>query len=272
MSRRGRQTSFAGALALLTLLPVPKREFPASPGRISGWFPLVGALVFGGFAGLLLAAGQALSGLLGHQAVVGGRLSLVFAALAVAGWGILSRLIHWDGLADTGDAFWGGATTDARLEIMRDSATGAFGVAAIVFVAILQVSAVSSLAEAGTAYLLPALVLAPTLGRLSATFGTWFGRPARSDGLGMLHDSRPGPAMILSVVATVSVVAIAPLWMPGVQASSWGLLCLAGVGLSAGVPHLISMRFGGVTGDVLGASVLLTETLVLLSAAMIAGV
>ena len=38
-----------------------------------------------------------------------------------------------------------------------------------------------------------------------------------------------------------------------------------GIVLALAVPHLLSLRFGGVTGDVMGASVLLTETLLVRS-------
>jgi cobalamin synthase len=52
-------------------------------------------------------------------------------------------------------------------------------------------------------------------------------------------------------------------------ATGLGLVVL-GIILALVVPHLLSARMGGVTGDVMGASVLIVETLLLLTAGVIA--
>jgi len=70
-------------------------------------------------------------------------------------------------------------------------------------------------------------------------------------------------------VPAVVVLALAGLGM-------WAGLGVAGVALFAfglvvalGVPHVLAGRFGGVTGDVLGASVLLTETVIFAAIAFV---
>ncbi len=64
---------------------------------------------------------------------------MLVGAAVIAAWALLTRFLHWDGLADTTDGLLGGSTPERRLEIMRDSRVGSFGVTAIVMVALLQV-------------------------------------------------------------------------------------------------------------------------------------
>ncbi|MEM6390903.1 MAG: adenosylcobinamide-GDP ribazoletransferase, partial [Pseudomonadota bacterium] len=111
------------AAMLLTRLPVPINV--SDPGRsaASCWaWPLIGAALGAatmGLAALAMAAG----------------LSAGFAAaLAMAGFALMTGALHEDGLADTADGLWGGRTPERRLEIMRDSRIGAYGVVALILV------------------------------------------------------------------------------------------------------------------------------------------
>jgi adenosylcobinamide-GDP ribazoletransferase len=144
------------------------------------------------------------------------------------------------------------------LTMMRDGATGPFGVVALVLVLSAQAAALGTLAETGR--LIP-VVLATVAGR--AAFG-WCARmgvpPARPAGLGALvADSQP-PAV--PVAWSTTLLAGALVAVPG---RSWqgplavGLAALAVLALSAHTRR----RFGGVTGDVLGAAAELTTTVVL---------
>ena len=108
---------FALAWRLLTIIPLPfvpdNIERPA--GRATAYFPLVGALL-----GLILAgAGQLFQGLLPEG---------VAAALLLALWAGLTGLLHLDGLMDSCDGLLPPAEPARRLEIMKDSRVGAFGV------------------------------------------------------------------------------------------------------------------------------------------------
>ena len=55
----------------------------------------------------------------------------VAAALAVAATLAVTGCLHEDGLADTADGFGGGDTRERKLEIMRDSRIGTYGVCAL---------------------------------------------------------------------------------------------------------------------------------------------
>ena len=245
------------ALTLLTLVPARGEAAVRPSPACAAWFPLIG-MAFGAIGA---ATGLALTRL-GSQS--GGALALVFAAVTVALWAFLGRLLHWDGLADTADALWGGHTPQRRLEIMADSATGAFGATAIALVALLQVTALAVL-FAQPAALWPVVVAVPLLGRTAALFAAWLGTPARPGGLGALVIGRPPAYAVVIALLTLTAAGMLLAFTIG---PVWLLWYGAGLVVAAAVPHLLAGRVGGVTGDIMGASVLIAETIILLVAAI----
>jgi len=245
------------AIALLTVLPRGSSATPRAPhSGVAAWFPGVG-LLLGAVAWLSVHALRA--------AGWTGGASLVVGALVVTVWALGTRLLHWDGLADVADGLWGGHTPARRLEIMADSTVGAFGAAVLVLVGVVQIASVGALAEAGNE--LP-LLAAPALARLAATCAAWLGSPARESGLGRTVMGRP--TLIDIVVCSAFVVVSAGVLVFGYGV--WGaVLAAVAVVLALGVPHVVSMPVGGVTGDVMGASVMICEALVLAAAAMMWG-
>jgi adenosylcobinamide-GDP ribazoletransferase len=234
------------AVSLMTVIPTPARWSADGPKPdVAGWFPVAGLLT-GAVGWGLVHALEALGWRHSAPALV--------AAVVVALWALFTRLLHHDGLADVADAFWGGHSAERRLEIMADSATGAFGASAIVLVALLEVTAVAAILGAGHA---SPLLIAVGVSRLAATLAAWLGKPARPGGLGDSIARRPGWAgATAAVVVTVSCLAAG--WV-GLGAIGLGVVVLE-IGAALVIPHLIAERMGGVTGDVMGASVMLTET------------
>jgi adenosylcobinamide-GDP ribazoletransferase len=242
------------ALSLLTLVPTPARWPEEGGTQSAAWFPWVGGLV--GLVGYGIAKAAEYSGI-AHRA------PLVLAVIIVSAWALLTRLLHWDGLCDVADGYWGSADPARRLEIMSDSHAGAFGVTAIVFVALLEVCALA--AVLAVPHESPVL-LVPMVARFAATAAAWLGTPARAGGLGRSVMGRPTALSILIAGAALGVAA-AGLWAGfGVEGLVVGAL---GVALALGIPHVLSLRFGGVTGDVMGASVLLTEALLFATFALL---
>jgi adenosylcobinamide-GDP ribazoletransferase len=180
----------------------------------------------------------------------------------VAAWALSTRLLHWDGLADVADGFWGSHDRARRLEIMSDSHTGAFGATAITLVALIEVSAIATVISAP--HEVP-LLFVPVFARASATAAAWFGKPARPGGLGRSVMGRP---TLPSVVVACLTVGAAALLCEFTFRWEGVVIALLGIVLALSIPHLLSRRFGGVTGDVMGASVLLTETLLLIAFAL----
>jgi len=242
------------ALSLLTIVPTRVRWPEEGRTQVAGWFPAVGGLL----------------GLVGYGIVKGieaapfvQRAPVVLAALIVLAWALVTRLLHYDGLADVADGYWGSHVISRRLEIMSDSHTGAFGAAAVSLVSILMVASVASIL--GASHELPLLIV-PVLSRFAATAAAWLGTPARPGGLGRSVMGRPtvGAALIAAIAIGLAVYA-AWLGFHGVGLA----LCGVGILLALGVPHVLSLRFGGVTGDVMGASVLITEALLFAAFALV---
>jgi len=250
------------AFALMTVLPVSlSAEEPPTP-RAAAWFPFVG-IVLGGVVLALLSVLNSASFVTSDGGLLV-RAAFPLAVLSVGLLALLTRFLHWDGLADVGDAWWGGATRERRLEIMSDSSIGAFGATSVVLVALLQVASVTVLLEhVGFGI---AIFAAPVFARMAATFGAWLGTPARPGGLGA---SVIGPPRVLDMLVAGAALGIAAASMGyehGTAGIIWSGFAFATCAI---VPHLCALRFGGVTGDVLGASVVLTETILFLTAALV---
>ncbi|MGV8082737.1 MAG: adenosylcobinamide-GDP ribazoletransferase [Coriobacteriia bacterium] len=234
------------AISLLTAIPT-RAKWPEDGGTQSAaWFPVVGWLV-GGVGYAIVKLAEALD--------ITPEAPMLIAALVVTAWALLTRLLHWDGLADVADGFWGSHDPARRLEIMSDSATGAFGTVAVVLVALLEVSAIGAIV--GAPHQVPVL-LVPVFARFSATAAAWFGKPARREGLGVSVMREPTPLSLM--VTGAALLAAIALW--GVAFHPRGVAFgLVGLVIALVVPYVLAKRFGGVTGDVMGASILLTETL-----------
>jgi adenosylcobinamide-GDP ribazoletransferase len=226
------------AFAFLTRLPVPSAASDeVDVGRSVAFFPLVGLVL-----GAILAASASL---------LAGRLpSSVLAVLLVALHATLSGGLHLDGVADTFDALGAaGADRARRLEILRDSRIGAHGAAALVLVLLLKVTALHALLASGR---VAALVAFPVVGRCSAVLLIALFPYARSSGLGAAFHAhvRARDALAASVVAALAVL------VPG--GSAWLAAVLSAV-LALAFAGFVARRFGGVTGDVCGAAIELSE-------------
>lgn len=232
------------ALSLMTVVPVGSTWPEGESTQVAAWFPWIG--------GLFGAVGYALVRLGGHFGVEQ-RAPLVLGAIVVAVWALFSRLLHWDGLADVFDGMWGSDDKQRRLEIMSDSHIGAFGATGVTLVALLEVLAVGTII--GRPHELPILVV-PVFSRFASTAAAWLGSPARPNGLGrsvMGHPTTLG--LVIGVIPLAA--ALSGMWFGfeafGLVFSVFGLL------LAFTVPHVLARRFGGVTGDVMGASIMITE-------------
>jgi adenosylcobinamide-GDP ribazoletransferase len=171
-----------------------------------------------------------------------------------AGAGVLlTRGLHLDGLADTVDALGSYRRGDAALQIMKKPDVGPFGVAAVVLVLLVQATALGALAARSWPVTVAAVATVTAAGRLGVPLACRRGVPAaRADGLGALvAGTVPGPVLLAGAAA---VTLLAGTAVPG---RPWqGPLAVAAT-LAAAlllVRHAVH-RFGGVTGDVVGAAV-----------------
>lgn len=240
------------AFRLLTILPVPGRE----PERMSSalpWFPLVG-LSIGGIMWAIPAAFHAL-----HPAGWTQGISLITVAAGV----ILTGGLHLDGLADWADSL--GCTHDREkmLAVMKDSRTGSFGVIGLILILAGKWAAASALvANAACAPLIIAAVVSRTMTVYLCVCHA-YARPEGGTGRDIVEGGR---VWHLIAALALSMGIVFTLGGPA------GLLYIAAgfpVGFSLG--RWSVKKLGGVTGDILGAGVELTETAVLFCGAFISG-
>jgi adenosylcobinamide-GDP ribazoletransferase len=237
------------ALAFLTRLPLPEPEADGALdlARATRAMPLVGAAI-----GLCGGAVYWLSGALGLTPAIAG-------LLAVAATILVTGALHEDGLADTADGLFGGAEPARRLEIMRDSRTGAYGALALIFSVGLRAAALAAIGAPGPA--VAALIAAHALARaLPSAVMAWVPL-ARDDGLAA---GAGQPEFEHAWTALGIGAAIAMLFL-GFGAGLVAMLVAGLVGFA--VIRLARARIGGYTGDILGAIEQLGEIAILLTAA-----
>ena len=243
----------AGArLAVTTFTTLPVRagriDRPVA-GTAMALAPVVGALLGTVLAGVLLLTGALAP-------------PLVAAGVTVGVAALLTRGLHLDGLADTVDALGSYRRGAAALEIMKKPDVGPFGVVALVVVLLVQAAALADLAGRSWLACLAAVVVATAAGRFGVTVACRRAVPAaRPDGLGALVAGTVGP-----VALTAGAIAVVLLAVPAVPGRPWQgpLAVVAALAIALLLLTHVVRRLGGITGDVLGATVEVVTTLVYL--------
>ena len=180
------------------------------------------------------------------------------AALSVAATLVATGCLHEDGLADTADGFGGGETREQKLDIMRDSRIGSYGVCALALALLLRVSALASLPNAHL--VVWALVASHAAARATMPALMFLLPPARGDGLSF--DAGQPPGNSTAAAAIIGFLILALCLHPG--RAIVALVCLGFV--VALMAWLSSQQIEGQTGDVFGALEQISEIVVLLVA------
>ena len=235
------------SLTFLTRLRFAPVTPPGGAIAQAAWaFPIAGAVV---------ALIGALVYWLAHRA---GLPPFPCAALSVAATMLVTGCLHEDGLADTVDGFGGGGTREQKLDIMRDSRIGAYGVCALALAVILRVSALASLATPGL--VVPALFAAHGAARAMVAVFMFFIPPARSNGLSAAAGQPPRESAGAAVAIGIVIL--------GLCLGPWlGLGALLVLAVAAALLAWLSLtQVDGQTGDVLGAVEQVGEIVILLIA------
>jgi adenosylcobinamide-GDP ribazoletransferase len=238
------------ALIFLTRLPVRIEGYVgmAELRHASGWFSLIGALI---------GAACGIAAFLAHQ--LGWPPSLV-ALTALATGVVLTGALHEDGLADVADAMGAGGDRDRALAIMRDSRIGSYGAIALLLSFGMRSAALIALFGGGSPPLIAVLVAAGAASRGPLPAIMRSQPPARPDGLGA---SAGRPPRLAAGMALIVGWAPALLLLPFGQA----LGALMGSGIATWLAaYYLKRKFGGYTGDTLGAAQQIAEIAFLLAA------
>lgn len=199
--------------------------------------------------GTLIAAIGAIAG---GIALLAGLSPLIAAALTIAALVIVTGCFHEDGLADTCDGLWGGASTERRLEIMKDSRIGTYGATALGLSLVLRIGALAELyrilgPQAGL------LVLGMGgLSRILALVPTLVLSPARSGGLAAQNPMPQPLPLLFALVIALAIMGIVLFYLAllpvlPIAAAMCGLMLVLLI-------RIMRTKINGFTGDTLGAS------------------
>lgn len=231
------------AFQFLTICPtiIWRPASPRETGRSMAYFPLAGATIGLALAGLDYLVGLAIPDPLRSVLVVGALVAL-------------TRGLHLDGLMDSCDGLFGGWSAERRLEIMRDSRIGSFGVLGATLDLLIRVTALMALPPE---IRFPALVVVTALGRWSQVYATAAYPYARPEGLGAAYKRNVGRWQVAIATAVALVVSVGLFWPVGAA-----LLIIAWV-IAALFGRYVLARIPGQTGDTYGATTEIVEILLL---------
>jgi|SRR6185503_5051242 len=236
--------TFLFAWQFLTAIPLSRSTHDAKPEELAAsmsWYPMVGCLL----GASLVAADMALAQVFSSQIT-----NIVLLLLLVA----ITRGLHQDGLADMVDGLAGGRTPQARLAIMKDGRIGAIGATGLFLALGLRWTGLNTMP---TGEHMAMLIGMPVIGRWAMVVGAFHVAYARSEG-GLAQPFLAHLSWPHLCVATITAgLALALLLGP------WAALgcLLIGAALIRLSTAWFHRMFGGVTGDLLGATNEISEIL-----------
>ena len=235
--------SFLVGLQFLTRIHIVRQTVWTADafGRSTRFFPLVGLVL-----GICYAlAAWLLVYFIGMRTLTA-VLLLILPLLLTGG-------LHADGFMDTADGVFSGRERECKLEIMKDSRVGSFGVVSFVLLMFLQFAL---LLDMHPFLLVPALFIMPIIGRMAMVLAIACFPYARADGMGKTFADMADRKTIVTA-SVMTVVFVLPC---GLLAS---VALMLGILFALLFCRAMTTTLGGVTGDVYGAVTVLTETLVL---------
>ncbi len=236
--------AFLIALQFLTRIPVTVKGNIEEEDLLKSvyFYPLIGLII----GIVLLIINQLVSGVMPS----GVKPTVILASLV-----FLTGGLHMDGFMDTMDALGSGAKKEKALEIMKDSRVGAFGVLGAVILLIVKLSFLQNL----SINLFPvALLVMPILSRLAVVASMPMADYAREGyGLGKVMIDKVSWKQVL-VAAVFSLLIVFPVI--GFKVLSISAVLMIFLMLWNGY---LKRKIGGITGDTLGATIEMTEVVIL---------
>lgn len=239
-------TSILSGVMFYTIIPLPS-TWTGNWSRIARWSPVVGLLLGG-----ILTGWDWLLEIVGVP-------NLTTSALITAVWVILTGGLHLDGAMDTADGL---AVTEPqrRLEVMKDSTTGAFGAIAAVIILLVKTAALSEIS-------LPlGLVILSAMGwaRWGQVWAIAFYPYLRETGKGAFHQENLRLPQDIWF-GLIALLAVSGFWFILTALSWWSILILVlgNIAIALITGYWFNRQLGGHTGDTYGAVVEWSEVLIL---------
>jgi len=231
------------AIQFLTILNLRIKEAePLKMARSMVYFPVVGLLI-----GLFLCGINAGLSIFNFSPIATNTILLIALIIITGG-------MHLDGLSDAIDALFSGKTKEEMLEIMRDPRVGVMGVLSLIVIILLKIGLLSSL---NPALKTTALLLMCTLSRWSAVLEIFLFPYARKEGKARIFIQGITPEIFILSTGIVVVLAFMIWQLKGL------LLVVTIATATAFFGKFICDRIGGITGDTLGATIEITEAIIL---------
>ena len=236
------------SLSFLTRIPVFKDLTFERTLMDAAWsFPLIGALVglIGGMFAFLLSY-------LNVSPVIISFITIGAIILVTGG-------LHEDGLADTADGFGSNKRPEDKIRVMRDSRIGVYGTLALMITILTKVSALSELIDNDhISTCVIALVVSGALSRSSMIGIAFFLENASETGLATLA-GKPSPSSIgvcffISILLCLFLLPLTKVLVAILLSSVTTVI----------IGFLSKKQINGYTGDILGTSQILSETVILI--------
>lgn len=241
-------SGLAVSFSLYSFLPVPQVKWEKNTMKFAmGFLPFIG-LIIG-----LLEAGWLWCGRLWQLN------PFFYAVIAVLLPIIVSGGIHLDGFIDTCDALCSYGDRERRLEIMKDSHVGAFGVLYLIGLLLLQTALYTQLFELEAA--IPVLAVGYVASRAAGGGLIVFVRCARNSGLAHLFSENSEKTPVRAAMAVWLLICSAAAFWCSVPLGAAAVVSVAA--FYAFHTYKCIKNFGGITGDLAGFFITLTETLIL---------
>lgn len=175
---------------------------------------------------------------------------LIVSLLVVASLAIITGIHHTDGLADFADGLMAKGTKDKKLQAMKDISTGSAGIVSVVFYLVGTIIALSQISGFELFY---AILLSEIIAKFSMVLQASLGRSAavgsNTPFVQIMKDKKR-----LLVAAVITIVPLVVL------SGSTGLAMFgASIAITLFILAISTRSFGGITGDVLGATNELTR-------------
>ena len=236
-------TNAMRALAFLSRITVPQSWFDGYSGSLADTvrgFPLAG-IIIALPASLVLFAGDLLD-----------LPEAVTALLAITTLIVTTGGLHEDGLADVADGFYGGSSTERRLEIMKDSSIGSYGTLALIISTLLRTALLATILDELDVFQVILVIIGTEAVNRGVLVKFW--QSLSSVRAGGVADSAGAPN---ATAANFALIFASVAGATGYGAAGGPLAVILAACLTAlvffGFSALCRTKIGGQTGDTLGA-------------------
>jgi adenosylcobinamide-GDP ribazoletransferase len=220
------------AMSFLTVIRFQSDDFDAV--RAMNAFAYVGFILGGVFVTVHVLLGD----------------SFLTPLLILALWVALTGALHMDGLMDTADALFSHRDRERKLEIMKDSRSGAMAVVTAILLLLIKYESIKNLDS------LIVLMAVPAMARIGMVWSMKTMPYVRSEGTGKMFFGEGSEGWKYQIVP-VAVVALVLGFKPAMMLTVVFVLSVLLL------QWWYKKQIGGVTGDLLGAQCELTETVML---------